>query len=104
MGIGWMFGFLASAVDVQILWWIFVVINSLHGPLLLASVLRSAQFKQLMSETSKHSKDTKKQNICPSGKSAHQETIDRGNGADMKNDQRKLGDKEAKSTGLDPGI
>ena len=65
MGIGWMFGFLASAVDVQILWWLFVVINSLHGPLLLASVFCSTQFKQLLSETSKNNEDIKKQNTPP---------------------------------------
>ena len=53
MGIGWIFGFIASASDVQILWWIFIIINSLHGPLLLASVLFSSHFKEEVLKKSK---------------------------------------------------
>ena len=65
MGVGWIFGFIASGSDVQALWWVFVIINSLHGPLLLVSVLYSDRFKEVVLKNSKNKEDTRPQRSMP---------------------------------------
>ena len=72
MGIGWIFGFIASAVDMEILWWIFIVFNSLQGPLLLASILFSTRFQQLSKGTNdKGVRNRRQENQTAESKNTH---------------------------------
>ena len=48
MGVGWSFGFVASLIDTIALWWIFIIITSLHGVFLFVVFVRSYQFQDLV--------------------------------------------------------
>ncbi|XP_072024814.1 uncharacterized protein [Amphiura filiformis] len=48
MGIGWVFGFIASFSDNLIMWWIFAAITSLHGFFLFIAFCTSSAFRDIV--------------------------------------------------------
>ena len=58
MGISWICGFVASAADITLFWWLFVIITSLQGPLLLVSILCSTQFRDVVGKKEGNAKVT----------------------------------------------
>ena len=50
VGVGWLFGFVASFIDVTALWWLFIIFTSLHGVSLFISFVSSSQFREVLDE------------------------------------------------------
>ncbi len=45
MGVTWIIGFIASVLDNETLWWVFVLTNSLQGVLILLTTLCSSKYQ-----------------------------------------------------------
>ena len=56
MGISWICGLIASSADITLFWWLFVIITSLQGPLLLVSTLCSTQFRYILGKQKRSAK------------------------------------------------
>ena len=50
MGLGWTLGFVAAFTDWMVLWYIFIVINSLQGALLCAAFIFTRQVMRLLAD------------------------------------------------------
>ena len=70
MGVGWLFGFVASFTDAPALWWVFIIITSSHGMCLFIAFVCGSQFHEQVVKQRRQQNAIRRTSNIPKGQIA----------------------------------